>query len=272
MPPLTEELLGEITFSMEDQSGLYYIDTVEQRVILDEEKSEENFERYIAIPDWTPSDGYNTMEKFVGTLKNETQREQLRAALDGGKGVFRRFKDVLKEYPILENQWYDFKERELKKAVIRWYHIEDEALIYSLLGEDELEVEPTYLFKEDFEFTSNVQSYQQEIEEIEQIKDDKREYLITTTNDQLVGFISYIIEERKATITYYWIKEEFRGFGLFSYLFSELSTTLQQRQIGEIFIKLTEKALAIEPMFDQYSKRTVTKTLAVDITQEGEEK
>jgi len=49
-------------------------------------------------------------------------REELSSALSQGRGVFRAFKNVLGRHPEVEKLWYSFKDKEMKREVIRWYN------------------------------------------------------------------------------------------------------------------------------------------------------
>jgi predicted N-acetyltransferase YhbS len=130
---LTEALLDDILFAMEDQMGEFMLDTVEGVVVsgigggdfLDidfEENDEEGGLRYISLPDWDSSDGFRLMEHFTAGLRNPLIREGLTSALNLGRGVFRAFKDTLASYPEAEKLWFSFKDNEMKKEIFRWYN------------------------------------------------------------------------------------------------------------------------------------------------------
>ena len=126
---LTEALIDEILFSMEDQAGEFYVDTVNGVIVggiddLDflEYGRDKNNDRYIDLPDWDSASGYKLMERFATGFKNPLVREELNSALNRGKGVFRAFKDTLGKYPEAEKLWFSFKEKEMKRAIFRWYN------------------------------------------------------------------------------------------------------------------------------------------------------
>src|SRR6476659_908036 len=48
------------------------------------------------------------MERFVAHVTDEALRERLIIAIDG-KGAFRRFKDVLLNYPAERERWFTFR-------------------------------------------------------------------------------------------------------------------------------------------------------------------
>jgi GNAT superfamily N-acetyltransferase len=125
---LTEELSDLIIFAMENQHEEFALDTETFELVPLEEVSEEALDegdgllRYVPVPEWTPADGFRLMERFVAGLQNPVYREKLTAALAGGKGVFRRFKDTVKERPDIERRWFTFKEQAMREVVTEWYN------------------------------------------------------------------------------------------------------------------------------------------------------
>lgn len=126
---ITPEITDEIIFSMEDQTSRFLYDSVECRCVNAREKTrggdalpDEDDERYYAIPLWDSVSGFRMMDRFVSQLRNPIVREELRSALSSGHGVFRSFKNILKEHPEIERLWYLYKEREMRKIVHEWYN------------------------------------------------------------------------------------------------------------------------------------------------------
>jgi ribosomal protein S18 acetylase RimI-like enzyme len=158
---LTEALIDDILFSMEDQEKNFFIDSREGIVAggaedfdtgqpLDEYPIGSDGSRYIPIPHWDSSDGFRLMERFAAQLHNPIVRGELSAALNRGKGVFRAFKDILGRYPEAERLWFTYKERKMKKEIIRWYNgLREEWGMERIGGEPE---ETGDLILEDFRF------------------------------------------------------------------------------------------------------------------------
>ena len=124
---LDNALIDEIIFCMENQDGEFYVDTHEKVIVnpeidIDADIDTDEDDRYINLPDWSPNDGYRLMEHFAASLKNPVAREELSAALNRGKGVFRSFKNVLEQYPETAKQWFRYKDKEMKSEVIAWYN------------------------------------------------------------------------------------------------------------------------------------------------------
>ena len=149
---LSEELIGRLIYAMEDQRGCFLVHLETGAVVPADAAGEEAAGgeglTHVPLPDWRPADGYNLMERFLLTLRNPLFREALRAALASPRGVFRAFKDALKQNPELERLWFTFKEREMRKVVRGWYDDQRELLGLARLGP---EPEPTEeLILEDF--------------------------------------------------------------------------------------------------------------------------
>ncbi|MCK9606311.1 MAG: UPF0158 family protein [Methylomonas sp.] len=75
--------------------------------------------RYLPIEAMASYEKYQIMEDFVDELADSPAAEALRAALDGRK-PFRRFKDVLLDYPQLRDRWFAFEENRLNRLAEAW--------------------------------------------------------------------------------------------------------------------------------------------------------
>jgi ribosomal protein S18 acetylase RimI-like enzyme len=151
---LTEALIRDLLFSMEDQVGSFFLDTREGIVVGEGDDgyngAGENGDRYIPLPDWGPPDGFRMMEHFTAGLRNPALRNELEEALNRGKGVFRAFKDIISRYPETEKLWFDYKERGMRRDILRWYNgLREEWGLERIGGEPE---ETGDLVLEDFRF------------------------------------------------------------------------------------------------------------------------
>jgi hypothetical protein len=66
---------------------------------------------------------YKWMERFVAGVTDEALRERLVIAIDG-KGAFRRFKDVLLNYPTERERWFSYRAELLHWAIHKWFEKE----------------------------------------------------------------------------------------------------------------------------------------------------
>ncbi len=147
--PLSEELINQIIFAMEDQRHRFVVDRETGAMFREDElppaegpaEKEEAGQRdepaaldgvpgrrvrYLPIPTWGPAEGFHVMERFVLKLRNPIFAEMLREALSSGQGVFRRFKDMLRKNREIERLWFAFKDKEMKQVVQQWYEAERE--------------------------------------------------------------------------------------------------------------------------------------------------
>lgn len=102
---------GEILFI----SG--YLSDEETRELKDRIK--EDSERYERIPRAEPNEGYEDMVDFIATVNNERLAELLEVAING-KGAFRRFKDVMRNYPEESERWFKFKDERIEERALEW--------------------------------------------------------------------------------------------------------------------------------------------------------
>ena len=62
---------------------------------------------------------YGWMADFAGTVRNAHLRDLLDVAL-AGRGAFRRFKDVLLEYPAERDAWFAFRDGHVRASAGEW--------------------------------------------------------------------------------------------------------------------------------------------------------
>lgn len=140
---LTPEIIDLIVYGMENQERALCFDT-ETCTLCPLEGREEGEDRYVDLPPWGPVQGYRLMESFVASLRNRVVKERLRRILASREKVFRRFKDALKEFPLVEKRWFAFKDRWMRREVVQWYNALRQSWGLSSLPlemEDDLEIE-----------------------------------------------------------------------------------------------------------------------------------
>jgi len=59
------------------------------------------------------------MVEFAEKVEDELLREKLSIALDG-RGAFRRFKNVITDYPDYREKWFKFRDERINKKVTEW--------------------------------------------------------------------------------------------------------------------------------------------------------
>jgi hypothetical protein len=82
-------------------------------ILLDED------ERYLRIPERQSLTAYKSMADFTETVKDPFLKKELLNALNG-KGAFRRFKDILIDYPKERKRWHGYNAKAMKKEIIEW--------------------------------------------------------------------------------------------------------------------------------------------------------
>ena len=93
----------------------------------------QNEHEYLALPDRIDVDEYGMMAGFADTVDNPDTHNHLALALHG-RGVFRRFKDLVRYFGI-EKEWYAYRDREYLKFAQQW--CEDEGIEYEAQAAEE---------------------------------------------------------------------------------------------------------------------------------------
>ncbi len=74
---------------------------------------------YVLIEPVSSREQYRWMERFIETTEDAAIQDHLLSAIDG-KGAFRRFKDVLMEYPGERERWFTFRSERLRTCIETW--------------------------------------------------------------------------------------------------------------------------------------------------------
>jgi len=80
---------------------------------------EKDFGRYEYIPKAESYEGHRDMQDFIATVEDERVAELLEVAING-RGAFRRFKDVLLNYPEERERWFRFKDDRMEERARDW--------------------------------------------------------------------------------------------------------------------------------------------------------
>jgi hypothetical protein len=111
---------GEILFVSEDMDD---VETVKMKNQIEEELG-----RYELIPKAESYEGYRDMQAFITTVEDDHLSELLEVAING-KGAFRRFKDVLLNYPEERERWFQFKDDRMEERALEWLDDIDVTLV-----------------------------------------------------------------------------------------------------------------------------------------------
>lgn len=314
--PLTENLLSQIIFAMEDQSHRFYIDRrkgvlVREDELEAEERRSEDLpaqaeqaeqaaeepalldgkpldgrgwqQRYAPVPVWSPAEGFHLMERFVLKLRNPIFAELLREALSSGQGVFRRFKDILKKNREIERLWFQFKEREMRRVVERWYEAEREladlqaralasrreedlpASEFSILPGEARHLEPALKLDQkafleslgELDPERAEMLYQSSRRSLPGLLDRRSLFLVAETPQrELAGFAWAVEQEDPATgrpalsLAQLAVRKHVRGIGLGSLLLRRLSQQTRERGFERLTVHLQGLGLTVAPLFE----------------------
>ena len=284
---LSPELLEQIIFGMENQAEIFCLDVEKLAVIPKNQREEEDPEelRYLSLPRWTPANGYNIMERFVLSLNNPLYRNRLRAILHSGKGVFRNFKDLLKEKPEIEKLWFHYKTKELRNYIQEWLDSFENYRNMMTLGEAKENLEELLL--SDFLFIENPEHHREEVKRIDRmVLDDMinqlppeiraaeavylplveaSDFIVAESPEkEMAGFIIFRTSGTSAVITNLYTLPEYRGLRVAEELYIQTESLLLSKGFNRVYVEgiqahsvlnhfFTEKQF--EPQLITYSRK-----------------
>jgi len=266
---LTDKLSDCIIFSMEDQTCAHLVDA-ESGVVIDvtDEIVEDN-DRYYGLPEWTSKDGYSLLEDFTAGLYQPQVKDKLRNVLISGRGVFRNYKNVLKEYPEIERKWHFFKDSRMRRRLMEWYND-----LRTVWGLEELEISDaddlSDLVQDDFVFSIfNSSEHRDDVErELQAVTEectkhfngelgdsiaaiwlrdsqyfdmaDKLGYVCHSQSDSFTGCALFSLcptrAKKTVALTDFFVLQDFRGLGIGKELFSNSLTLLKNQGIQWVLV------------------------------------
>lgn len=119
---LTEPLVEEIIAAMDNQEIDYVVAAEDSSLIEADDFVKADDEFFYKLPEWKPSDGFAMREAFVTVLHNPIVHDELQNVLHSGRGVFKNFKNVLREYPEIDKRWHIFKHKFMLERITEWYN------------------------------------------------------------------------------------------------------------------------------------------------------
>ena len=248
---LTDALLDDIISAMENQDVEYVVDAAEgQLLISDSDGNRPDDDEYYILPEWGPSDGFKLREDFVNALHSPIAHERLQEALHSGRGVFKNFRSVLKDYPEIDKRWHIFKHRIMSARINEWYNSlreiwglekldqfseSDDALVhddFSFKDYDSNTDKSTILlniravFFEDDTLPSEINEaiYRMWLNQFESCAAEQTGYVSFSLSDDFAGCItaSSVLnnQEKISILTSLFVPEQFRGLGIGTELLS----------------------------------------------------
>ena len=149
---LTESLVDEIQSALENQEQQFLVDAAQNKLVekTDGLKGDEEF--FYNLPEWDSAAGFKLREEFVTNLNSPLAHEALQGVLHSGRGVFRNFRNVIKEYPEVEKKWHIYKNNKMMCYINDWYNNLRE--VWGLEKLDYVPEADDSLIHDDFSFTA----------------------------------------------------------------------------------------------------------------------
>lgn len=259
---LTAKLADEILQALENQEQTFVVDSKNECLVPLSSKVSVDEDSFYALPEWTSSQGFSLREDFVSALHSPIAKDELQRILHSGRGVFRSFKNTLKEYPEVEKLWHQYKNKQMLSYINDWYN-----QLREIWGLEKLQQEPEDnedLLNDDFQFFEYSSSNYKELVQIfndaakgdfdssipEEIKEavfslwqqgfengesrNQTGIICRSLNNEFAGCItSAPVTNRTDNIvilTSFYVHERFRGLGLGAQLLSKHLEVLKDQK------------------------------------------
>ena len=158
---LTESLVDEIIAALENQEQQFLVDAAQNKLISKTDGLKGDDESLYELPEWDSASGFKLREDFVSNLNSPLAHEALQEVLHSGRGVFRNFRNVIKDYPEVEKRWHIYKNNKMMCYINNWYNNLRE--IWGLEKLDYVPESDDSLIHDDFSFTAFTQENKKEL-------------------------------------------------------------------------------------------------------------
>lgn len=258
---LTDELSDSIISAMDNQNCTFLVDASAGVLIEQSDSVKSDDDKFYNLPEWRPSDGFSMRESFVNTLHSPLAHDELQSVLHSGRGVFKNFKIVLKQYPEVEKRWHIYKNKIMLERIHQWYN--DLREVWGLERLDQLSEADESLVYDDFSFSEYESEKNQEevLFNTSAFLQDENQNLPSEIKcavyelwskqfkeaDQTpqIGFVCHSFSEDFAgcitasqlfntqkkimVITSLYVPQQFRGLGIGTELISQCITKIQEK-------------------------------------------
>ncbi len=119
---LTDSLVNQIQSALENQEKTFLVDAEHNALIPKTEGFAGDDEKYYDLPGWDSADGFTLREDFVSSLNSPIAHERLAEVLHSGRGVFKNFRIVIRNYPEVEKKWHIYKNTKMLEYINGWYN------------------------------------------------------------------------------------------------------------------------------------------------------
>jgi ribosomal protein S18 acetylase RimI-like enzyme len=147
---ITDTLFNEIISALDNQEIKYLVDS-QTGTLIEADKAGKDEDRFYELPEWNSASGFKLREDFVETVRIPLVKEKLQTVMHSGRGVFKNFRLVLKEYPEVEKRWFIFKNNTMGLYINQWYN--DLREIWGLEKLDYIPESDENLIHDDFVFS-----------------------------------------------------------------------------------------------------------------------
>ena len=157
---LTDSLVNQIMSALENQEKIFLVDAENNTLVEKAGGLAGDDEKYYDLPEWDSADGFKLREDFVSLLNSPVAHERLMQVLHSGRGVFRNFRIVLRDYPEVEKKWHIYKNTKMLEYINDWYNGLRE--VWGLEKLDYVPESDDSLIHDDFNFTAYEQAIDKE--------------------------------------------------------------------------------------------------------------
>ena len=265
---LTDELIEAIISAMENQEAAFAVNAEASSLVQLDESVKVDDNIFYGLPEWKPADGFALREAFVNQLHVPEVQRELKNVLHSGRGVFKNFRNVLKDYPDVDKRWHIFKYKFMSARITDWYNSlrqvwglekldyfseTDDDLVHDDFSFEEyksaenqnevLENTSAFLTDDNWNLPDELKKafYESIVNQFKNYEaDNQTGFICRSQSDDFAGCITASVmtenQEETMILTSFFIPENFRGLGIGTELLTMLLEKLKDNGKKWIFL------------------------------------
>jgi N-acetylglutamate synthase-like GNAT family acetyltransferase len=265
---LTDGLIEQIISAMENQETAFVMNAESGCLVEMSAAVKVDEDKVYGLPEWKPADGFALREAFVNQLHVPEVQRELKNVLHSGRGVFKNFRNVLKDYPDVDKRWHIFKYKFMSARITDWYNSlrqvwglekldyfseTDDDLVHDDFSFEEykssenqkevLENTRAFLTDEDWNLPDELKKafYESIVNQFKNHEaDNQTGFVCRSQSDDFAGCITASVmtenQEKTMILTSFFVPENFRGLGIGTELLSMLQEKLKDNGKKSLFL------------------------------------
>lgn len=232
-----DSIIDGIGYCIQDQEVEYLLDLNSGKCVMAEDCVADDAD-YVSLPTWSSARGFRIMSSFADLCRDRDLACRLRETLYQGKGVFRRFRGILESSPDTLEEFYNFRDASIRsyiRSYLRENYIDKADIPNPLLSV--YDIEYRMINQNAFPGPGTLDALQSRFCSC---LDNPQAIIVKNHEGKDCGILAYGFIGDVPYVFHYYIEENYRRHGLFSFLVNLFMSKMTREGKKEAVIPVVE--------------------------------